>query len=228
MRVKIYQINSDRDPERVKFFGMDHRQALHLSQTVDPAMYDEVFNAEIKESGLEDIFQRFNTEGHPLFRGHSLSVSDVVVTDAGAFFCDSFGFQQVPFDESQTQKPEDLMRIVYVEPGEKPYEAEIPKTLHAEQQAVGGLIELIYNEDDTILVGNEESKLIGMPGNRRLSDGSSIIAGPFFVVGDDGEDFRSLTDEEAEKYMERFAEPEEISDEEVQADTGYAIFFGSW
>ncbi len=116
--------------------------------------------------------------------------------------------------------------ILYVEPGEKPYIAEILHTLHAEQKAVGGLIEPIYNEDDTILVGNEESKLIGMQGNRRIGDGSSIIAGPFFVCGDTGEDFRSLTDAEVEKYMDRFAEPEDITDEEVQRDTGFAFFFG--
>ena len=41
-----------------------------------------------------------------------------------------------------------------------------------------------------------------------------------------GEDFRSLTDAEVEKYMDRFAEPEDITDEEVQRDTGFAFFFG--
>ena len=150
----------------------------------------------------------------------------MVVTDQGAYFCDSIGFKKIPFDESKTQKPANLMRVVYVEPGEKPYTAEILHTLQAEQKAVGGLIEPIYNEDDTILVGNEESKLIGMQGNRRIGDGSSIIAGPFFVCGDTGEDFRSLTDAEVEKYMDRFAEPEDITDEEVQRDTGFAFFFG--
>ena len=42
---------------------------------------------------------------------------------------------------------------------------------------------------------------MGMQGNRRIGDGSSIIAGPFFVCGDTGEDFRSLTDDEVDKYM---------------------------
>ncbi len=227
MRVKIYQINPDRDADGVKFLGTGSRENLHRNQTVDPSVYDEVFNAEIKESNLEMIYQKFNTEGHPLFRGHSLSVSDVVVTDSGAYFCDSIGFKKIQFDEALTHKPDNLMRVVYVEPGEKPYEAEILHTLKAEQKAVGGgLIEPIYNEDDTILVGNEESKLRGMPGNRRIGDGSSIIAGPFFVCGDGGTDFRSLTDAEVQKYMERFAEPEDISDEEVQADMGYTIYFG--
>ncbi|QUO35828.1 DUF3846 domain-containing protein [Clostridiaceae bacterium Marseille-Q4149] len=162
MRVKIYQINMDRDADNVKFMGTDARKSLHLKEAVDPSIYDEVFNAEIKETDPEEIYRRFNTEGHPLHRGHSLSVSDVVVTDQGAFFCDSIGFNKISFDESKTQKPENLMRVVYVEPGEKPYTAEILHTLQAEQKAVGGLIEPIYNEDDTILVGNEESKLISM------------------------------------------------------------------
>ena len=226
MRVKIYQINMDRDADGVKFLGTGTRKSLHLKETADPAAYDEVFNAEIHEEDPEEIYRRFNTEGHPLFRGHSLSVSDVVVTDRGAFFCDSIGFKEISFDESRTQKPDNLMRVVYVEPGEKPYTAEILHTLEAEQKAVGGLIEPIYNEDDTILVGNEESKLMGMQGNRRIGDGSSIIAGPFFICGDTGEDFRSLTDAEVEKYMDRFAESEDITDEEVQRDTGFVFFFG--
>ena len=226
MRVKIYQINMDRDADGVKFLGTGTRKSLHLKETADPAAYDEVFNAEIHEEDPEDIYRRFNTEGHPLFRRHSLSVSDVVVTDRGAFFCDSIGFKEISFDESKTQKPDNLMRVVYVEPGEKTYTAEILHTLEAEQKAVGGLIEPIYNEDDTIMVGNEESKLMGMQGNRRIGDGSSIIAGPFFICGDTGEDFRSLTDAEVDKYMERFAEPEDITDEEVQNDMGFRFYFG--
>lgn len=157
-----FLITYNNDPYNVKFMGTDARKSLHLKEAVDPSIYDEVFNAEIKETDPEEIYRRFNTEGHPLHRGHSLSVSDVVVTDQGAFFCDSIGFNKISFDESKTQKPENLMRVVYVEPGEKPYTAEILHTLQAEQKAVGGLIEPIYNEDDTILVGNEESKLISM------------------------------------------------------------------
>ena len=86
------------------------------------------------------------------------------------------------------------------------------------------VIEPIYNDDGTCLVGNEESKLRGMDGNRRIGDGSSVMAGPFFVCGDSGETFRSLTDEEVTRYMARFAEPEDISPEEVEADMGFMIY----
>ena len=70
---------------------------------------------------------------------------------------------------------------------------------------------------------NEEGKLIGMEGNRRIGDGSSIIAGPFFICGTTEEDFRGLTDNEVDLYMDRFKEPEQISPEEVSADTGCTI-----
>ena len=73
------------------------------------------------------------------------------------------------------------------------------------------------------LVGNEEAKLLGMKGNRHL-DGGGIIAGSFFICGDAGEDFRSLTDDEVQKYMDKYAEPEDISDEETQSDIGFTIY----
>lgn len=221
MRVKIYQINSARDNANRKFMSLKDGEA------VDSSIYDEVFNAEIDEMNLEEIYARFNTEGHPLHRGHSLSVSDIVVINGKAHICQSFGFKEIPFDVSQTQKPDNLMRVVYVEPNRPAYEAEVVHTLEGEQRAVKGYIEPVYIEDDnTCLICNEEAKLEGMEGNRRIGDGTSIIAGPFFVVGLTEEDFRGLTDEEVTRYMDRFKEPEQISQEEVQGDMGFTIIAG--
>lgn len=215
MRTKIYQINSCRDNNRIKFKSLDGG--------VDASIYDEVFNAELDTDDLEEIYIQFNSQSHPLHRGHSLSVSDIIVNEQGAFFCDSIGFKKIDFDESKTQKPDNLMRVVYVEPHKAPYITEIECSLNAEQKAVDGLIEPIYMDDDTCLVGNEEAKLIGMEGNRRLGDGT-IIAGPFFVCGITEDNFRGLTDKETEKYMNMFAEPENISSEEVEADTGFIFY----
>ena len=62
MRVKIYQINSNRDVNRMKFMSLkDGRKA-------DPTVYDEVFDAEIEETDLEEIYSRFNTVGHLIMK----------------------------------------------------------------------------------------------------------------------------------------------------------------
>ena len=118
----------------------------------------------------------------------------------------------------------EMLRVLMVEPHKVPYELQLRDTLPELQKAVGGLIEVLYNGDGTLLVCHEEGKLIGMEGNRRIGDGSTIIAGPFFVCGDSGESFRSLTDEELSRYADCFAQPEDISPEEVQADTGFFFF----
>ena len=117
------------------------------------------------------------------------------------------------------QRMKENLRILMVEPQKAPYEASVPHELTAMQQAVGGLIEVVRNGDGTLLVCNEEGKLLGMEGNRRIP--GDVLAGPFFVVGDAGETFRSLTEEELERYRERFAEIEDISPQEVQAATGF-------
>ena len=222
MRVKIYQINTDRDKHNQKFMK------LNDGQKPDPTTYDEVFDAELEENNLESIYTRFNTEQHPLFRGHSLSVSDVVLLDGKAHYCQPFGFKEIPFDESKTQKPDNLMRVVYVEPNKPAYVAEIEHTLKGEQRAVKGLIEAVYpcDDDNVCFVCNEEGKLIGMEGNRIVNLGNTIIAGPFFVCGLTSDDFRGLTDEEVTKYMDVFKEPEQISQAEVEADMGFTIITG--
>ena len=51
---------------------------------------------------LEAIFTAFNltafSRNHPIgFRGHSLSVSDVVSLNGEYYFCDSFGFKKIEF-----------------------------------------------------------------------------------------------------------------------------------
>lgn len=219
MRVNIYHINKARDVNG-KLYSV-----YQNGDVVDPSIYDEVFSAELDTTNLEEIHRMMKFEGHPLMRAANLTVSDVVVVNGRAHICQPRGFEEIDFDVSKTQKPDNLMRVVYVEPNKPAYVADVEHTLEAEQKAVGGgLIQTLYFEDDnTTIIANDESKLIGMPGNRRFGDGSTIVAGPFFVVGIAGDDFRSLTDEEVEKYMDRFAVPDQISQEEVEADMGFTF-----
>ena len=135
MHIKIYQINSERDPDRAKFMG------LNRVKDIDPASYDEVFSGDVDCKNLEDVFVKFNTDGHPLHRGHSLSVSDVVLTEDGAYFCDTIGFKDIDFDESKAHKPDDLLKIVYVEPNRPPFISEVCNDLKSLQRAVDGSVQ---------------------------------------------------------------------------------------
>lgn len=213
MHLKIYQIDMDRDKHHLKF--REHKGDM----TVDASIYNEVFDGIVDCHDAEDVFCMFNTIGHPLYRGYSLSVSDVVIMDSKKMICQPIGFDEVSFDESLAHKPDNLIRALYVEPGKPPAVVEVQNELRALQCAVRGLIELVPLDANASLICNEEGKLEGLRGNRRLDSGA-IIAGPFLVVGDTGSDFCSLTDEQTEQYRSKFMVPHEISQEEVQADMG--------
>ena len=68
---------------------------------VDAKNYTLVYSAELTPgTSLEDIYTRFNIDHPKDFKGHSLSVSDVVVLHQNgqdtAHYVDSIGYQQVP------------------------------------------------------------------------------------------------------------------------------------
>jgi len=220
VRIRVFQINPLYDPESRRF------QEIEPGTKVDASIYVEVYDGPMHSADLEAIYSRFNGEMHPpLHRGWSMSVGDVVEVNGGYHYVNPVGFEQIDFDASQTQKPNNLLRVVVIEPGMPGYEGEIGPDLQSMQRAVGGgLIEVTYPfEDNAVMVGNEEAKLIGMEGNRRI--GGGVYAGPLFIIGDDGEGgFCSLTDAQVEGYCQEFAVPEDITMEEVQADTGMRFY----
>lgn len=118
---------------------------------------------------------------------------------------------------------EDKIKVVIVEAGKLPATQYIGNDLKSMQEVVGGYIEEVMLDDGTVLICNEEGKLRGLKPNRRV--GNDIIAGTFFIAGDDGsEDFVSLTDEQIKQYAECFQEIEEISEEEMQNNFSYKIY----
>ena len=95
----IYQIKRGDETRDLRFEPYDRLQAAGLA--VDPANYDLIYTATLAPgTSLEDIFTRFNIDRPADFKGHSLSVSDVVVLRHGdrqeAHFCDDVGFREVP------------------------------------------------------------------------------------------------------------------------------------
>ena len=70
-------------------------------RTADRTNYDLIYTAELTPgTSLEDIYTRFNIDHPKDFKGHSLSVSDVVVLHQNgqdtAHYVDSSGYRQVP------------------------------------------------------------------------------------------------------------------------------------
>ena len=95
----IYQLRNEDSTRDYRFEPYDRLQAAGL--TVDKANYTEVYAAPLAAgTTLEDIYRIFNVDHPADFKGHSLSVSDVVVLHQNgqntAHYCDSVGFQQVP------------------------------------------------------------------------------------------------------------------------------------
>lgn len=122
-------------------------------------------------------------------------------------------FHTVAEDHAQDDKQ---IRVLIIEPGKVPYEKRIDNDYRAMQKVVDGCIEYVdLPESDCHLYCNDEGKLNGLPGNRRLGHGD-IICGTFLICAhnDEGEDV-SLSDEQLHRYTERFREPEQYTDEEA-------------
>ena len=62
------------------------------------------------------------------------------------------------------------MRVLVVEPEQRPEEREIEDSLNAMQGIVGGLIQPVYLDGSVVLVCNDEGKLLDLPTNRGLRD----------------------------------------------------------
>ena len=92
----------------LRFEPFDRLQAT--GHTVDRANYELVYTAPLtKDMTLGGIWEKFNIDHPADFKGHSLSVSDIVVLHQNgentAHYVDSIGFQQVPeFLQEQAQQ----------------------------------------------------------------------------------------------------------------------------
>lgn len=82
------------------FLSFDHLSRLGVP--VRGSHYNKVSSGTLKSGeNLDRIYERFNLYHPDDFRGHSLSVSDVIVLhkdnrDLAYYYVDSFGFRQVP------------------------------------------------------------------------------------------------------------------------------------
>ena len=105
---EIYQLNAgSRDN---MFLNMKELREKHVTPNI--ASYDSVYKGTLEPGmTLDSLYTKFNVERPEDFKGHSLSVSDVIVISdehgKTAWFVDSFGFTQLPeFFIAQEQQHE--------------------------------------------------------------------------------------------------------------------------
>ena len=98
-RFGIYQLKDTEEARDIHFMGMDYLESKGIAVT--KKNYNLIYTAPLEEgTSLEDIYTRFNIDRPADFRGHSLSVSDVVVLHQNgentSHYVDSFGYREVP------------------------------------------------------------------------------------------------------------------------------------
>ena len=96
MHFKVKQITREaRQQGKGKWIFMDYEFALKMGFTLDD--YEVIYegniitsleNVNINEI-LENLFMKFNTMRPEGYKGHSLSVSDIIEIDGSNYYCDN-------------------------------------------------------------------------------------------------------------------------------------------
>ena len=124
------------------------------------------------------------------------------------------------------------IKVLMVEPGKYPRVTTLKDDLDSLQKAVSigadyqGLIEFVSLGNGDCIMCNEEGKLIGLEGNRRLGD--DILVGVFYIMSEneDGE-LVSLTDQKIKHYTNAFWEPESLDQADIEG-TICTHFYREW
>ena len=112
-KFQIYQLPGGEKYHGVRFEGLDRLKAegVQLNKDDYELVYEGIVGEFRGNATIDGIFTQFNTNHPEDFRGHSLSVSDVIVISLDdkdtAYYCDSFGFTEMPeffLEKERTQE----------------------------------------------------------------------------------------------------------------------------
>ena len=76
---------------------------------------------------------------------------------------------------------ESVIKVLKVKPHEHPEVYMLKNTLEAMQEAVGGYIDIVGLDDNVCILLNDEGKLIGLEGNRRIGNNFCTKSNEFMV-----------------------------------------------
>ena len=99
---EIYQLKSGDDTRGMRFISLE--RLAEQGKSPDISTYDKVYEGDYtpyEQAGdtigkqLESVYTKFNIDHPEDFKGHSLSVSDVVVAKGKPYYVDTFGFKEL-------------------------------------------------------------------------------------------------------------------------------------
>ena len=111
-RYAIYHVDEDTPGKQHLFMNM--AMVKEDGITIDAANYKCVYSGRLHENEkLDDLYAVFNDNPPADYKAHSMSVSDVIITNRGgdmqAYYVDRFGFAELPEFAAQREKILDIV-----------------------------------------------------------------------------------------------------------------------
>lgn len=174
MKIRIYQINMDRDKKDVAFMNQEWLAKKGIK--VDPSIYDCVYENEVNCKSLESVYALFNLHHPKDYLHRSMSISDVVeivrVSEGdfcapGYYFCDTVGFKEIEFPLKERQ--EEKIYVLLIQPGKEPELVQMENTAEGLYELVGGYVEQhrVFG-DGVVILCDEDAKRLQLPYNRTI------------------------------------------------------------
>lgn len=110
---KIYQLKSSSEYHGIRFESFETNKDKNLAisdyELVYSGKWSEI-NGNTTEDKLNAVYEKFNLDLPSDFKGHSLSVSDVITVGDTAHYVDDMGFEQMPDFFRAKEKTQDVSR----------------------------------------------------------------------------------------------------------------------
>lgn len=111
-RYAIYHVDEGTQGKQHLFMNM--AMVIEDGITIDAANYKCVYSGRLRENEkLDDLYAMFNDNPPADYKAHSMSVSDVIITNRGgdmqAYYVDRFGFAELPDFAAQREKILDIV-----------------------------------------------------------------------------------------------------------------------
>lgn len=111
-RYAIYHVDEDTPGKQHLFMNM--AMVKEDGITIDAANYKCIYSGRLHENEkLDDLYAMFNDNPPADYKAHSMSVSDVIITNRGgdmqAYYVDRFGFAELPDFAAQREKILDIV-----------------------------------------------------------------------------------------------------------------------